>query len=429
MAFGRTAALAEELERDLPQRPFGVRFWDGTTVAATTQPAPTFEIRSPLALAHVLRAPGELGLGRAYVTGLIDTDDLDAALSVVDTFEAPEIGLRARLRLALALMRATGVVWPPRAPATELRLRGERHTRARDRAAVAHHYDAGNEFFALFLDPSMTYSCARFADADAGADAGADADAGAGASARTLEAAQAAKLEQVCAKLGLRPGSRVLEVGCGWGSFAIHAATVHRADVVAITLSARQAEMARRRVADAGVGDRIDIRLLDYRDLGEERFDAIATIEMIEAVGEERIDTFAACMARALSPGGRLVCQGIAKLKDLDTPDEGPFSERFVFPDGVPLPISRFQVALERAGFATRHLEAFPEDYVETLTRWIALLDERQVEAVRIVGAERERIWRLYLRSARQAFETGWATVYQLTAGLPGPVGQQAQSL
>ena len=212
----------------------------------------------------------------------------------------------------------------------------------------------------------------------------------------------------------------MLEVGCGWGSFAIHAATRHGAKVVGITLSTRQAELARRRVEEAGVADRVEIRLVDYRELGEEKFDAVATIEMIEAVGEERIDLFTDCLSRVLVPGGKLVCQGIAKLKDFDTPDEGPFSERFVFPDGVPLPISRFELALERAGFATRHLEAFPEDYIETLSRWIALLEERYDAAARIVGEERVRIWRLYLRSARQAFETNWATVYQVLAERPG---------
>ncbi len=402
MAFGQTAPLREELTRALPERPFAVRFWDGTEVPATESPAPTFNVRSPSALAHVLRAPGELGLGRAYVSGLIDTDDLDAALLVVDNYEPPPIDLATKLRLGLALVRATGIVRPPRAPAAELRLRGERHTLARDRAAVAHHYDAGNDFFALFLDPSMTYSCARFDE---------DAD--------TLEGAQAAKLELVCRKLELQPDTRVLEVGCGWGSFAIHAATHHHAKVVGITLSTRQAELARHRVQEAGVADRVEIRLVDYRELGEERFDAVATIEMIEAVGEERIDLFTECLSRVLVPGGKLVCQGIAKLKDFDTPDEGPFSERFVFPDGVPLPISRFELALERAGFATRHLEAFPEDYIETLSRWIALLEERYDAAVQIVGEERVRIWRLYLRSARQAFQTNWATVYQVLAERP----------
>ncbi len=402
MPFARTDRLRGELRRALPDRPFAVSFWDGTVLEATEAGAPTFKINSPQALAHVLRAPGELGLGRAYVSGLIETDDLDSALLVVDHFEPPALDLRTKLRLAGALVRATGLLAPPRVPAAELHLRGERHTPARDRAAVAHHYDVGNDFFALFLDPSMTYSCARFAGG-----------------AEPLQAAQTRKLEQICSKLRLTPNARMLEVGCGWGSLALHAATSHGATVVAITLSERQAELARQRVAQAGLQSAINIRLVDYRELGGEQFDAIASIEMIEAVGEERVDLFASCLAQALRPGGSLAIQGIAKLQDLDTPDEGPFSERFVFPDGVPLPISRVQLALERAGLATTHLETFPEDYAETLKRWIAQLDDREQEATALVGSERVRIWKLYLRSARQAFETNWATVYQLQAHKP----------
>jgi cyclopropane-fatty-acyl-phospholipid synthase len=406
MASANTAALRAELASAFPQRPFTVRFWDGTSVEATEPDAPAFIINSPLALAHVLRAPGELGLGRAYATGLIEADDLDAALLVVDSYEPPPLSLTAQARLGLALVRATGLVVPPKPPAAELRLRGERHTRARDKRAVQHHYDVGNEFFALFLDPSMTYSCARFDLLNAaGPPAGVD-----------LLQAQAAKLESICAKLALQPGDRVLEVGCGWGSFAMHAAREHGAKVVGITLSERQAELARARVADAGLAEQIEIRLIDYRDIGPEQFDAVASIEMIEAVGEERVDLFAQCLAKALVPGGRLALQGIAKLADFDTPDEGPFSERFVFPDGVPLPISRVALALERAGLAPTHFEGFPENYIETLKRWIAALDERHADAVRLVGADRVRIWQLYLRSARQAFETGWGTVYQVTA-------------
>jgi cyclopropane-fatty-acyl-phospholipid synthase len=399
VAFSHTEPLRRELASALPKRPFAVRFWDGSTVEATEPDAPTFTIASPVALAHVLRAPGELGLGRAYVEGLIEVDSLDSALLVVDNFEPPPLDLKTKLRLGVALIRATGLVKPPSPPAAELRLRGERHTLARDKAAIAHHYDAGNDFFALFLDESMTYSCARFDSED-----------------RTLEQAQAAKLELICSKLELKPGMRVLEIGCGWGSFAIHAAQNHGARVVGITLSERQAELGRKRVQQAGVGEQVEIRLVDYREIGEENFDAVATIEMIEAVGDERVDLFARCIEKALRPGGTLACQGIAKLSDFDTADEGPFSERFVFPDGVPLPISRVELALERANLAMTHFESFPHEYISTLTHWIEKLESSGPQVVRVVGEQRDRIWRLYLRSARQAFETGWATVYQLVA-------------
>jgi cyclopropane-fatty-acyl-phospholipid synthase len=406
VAFARTDALRRELAAALPRRPFAVRFWDGTSVEATEPTAPTFTIHSSQAIAHVLRAPGELGLGRAYVSGLIDVDDLDGAIRVVDEFEAPPLTPATIARLSVALIRACGLTRPPRAPAAELRLRGERHSLGRDRRAVRHHYNVGNEFFALFLDRSMTYSCAYWQSG-----------------ATTLEEAQEAKLELVCTKLALEPGQRVLDVGCGWGSFAIHAASRHGVSVLGVTLSDLQAELAQRRVAEAGLSDRVEIRVADYRELRGEQYDAISSIGMVEHVGEERIDLYAQRLAELLKPCGRLLNHGIAKLKDFDTPDEGAFSERFVFPDGVPLPLSRIQQALERAGLVTWHVEGLADDYAETIRHWTERFESRWEDAVRIAGMERARIWRLYLRAARQGFETGWASIYQVRAHKPGPIG------
>ena len=402
MAFAQTAPLRQAIGAAFPHRPFALRFWDRSELPATDPEAPTFTFTSPIALAHVLRAPGELGLGRAYVDGLVEVDDLDAALRVVDTFEPPRLTLGRRAGLGLALLRACGLVLPPRAPAAELRLRGERHTVARDRRAVRHHYDVGNDFFALFLDRSMTYSCAIFSRG-----------------ARTLEEAQEAKLELVCTKLGLGDGGRVLDVGCGWGSFAIHAASRHGARVLGVTLCEPQAQLARDRAQQAGVAERVEIRVADYRELTGETFDAIASIGMVEHVGVERIDLYATRLAGLLRPGGRLLSHGIAKLKDRDTRDEGPFSERFVFPDGVPLPLSRIELALERAGLVTTHVEEFADDYAKTARAWISRFEQRYEDAVRLAGPERARVWRLYLRAARRGFETGWASVYQVLAHRP----------
>jgi len=397
----RTARLLRELAAALPERPFTVVLWDGATLPSTTGGGPTFTARSPAALAHAVRAPGQLGLGRAYVTGALAVDDLDAVLAVVGGWRPPPLGPAARLRLGAAAALAGGVGAAP-APAAELRLRGERHSRARDAAAVRHHYDVSNDFFALFLDASMTYSCAVFSRG-----------------ATTLEEAQDAKRELVCTKLALRPGERVLDVGCGWGAFPVHAAARHGVHVTGITLSEPQAALARQRAAEAGVADRVDIRVADYRDLASERFDAIASIGMVEHVGEERIDEYAERLAALLGPGGRLLNHGIARLRHTD-PDAGPFSDRYVFPDALPLQLSRVLLALERAGFEPHHVEDFRADYAETLRHWAERLDARLVEAERLAGPERVRVWRLYLRAARSGFETGFTSIFQVRASLPG---------
>ena len=327
-----TAAFRSALADALPERPFRVVLWDGTDVPSTEDNGgPTFTARSPQALAHILRAPGELGLGRAYVTGALDVDDLDALVELADGWEAPPIGPATKARLALAALRATGPVRPPHAPPSELAPKGRFHSIARDSRAVRHHYDLPPEFFRLFLGPSMTYSCAIFSRG-----------------ATTLEEAQEAKHELICRKLELKRGQHVLDVGCGWGSFAIHAAQRHGVHVTGITLSPPQAETARRRAAEAGVADRTDFRVADYRELAGESFDAVASIGMVEHVGGERMDEYAQRLRGALRPGAPLLNHGIANLRQED-PRPGAFSSRYVFPDGAPQPLSRVLVALERA--------------------------------------------------------------------------------
>jgi cyclopropane-fatty-acyl-phospholipid synthase len=380
-----------------------VEFWDGTRLPSTEGDGPVFRVRSPAAVAHVLRSPGQLGLGRAYVSGALDVDDIDAVIPLLDAWHPPPLDRRARLRLALAAARAAGLRRPPRAPAAELRPSGRRHSITRDARAVRHHYDVSNEFFALFLDDSMTYSCAIFSR-------GAD----------TLEAAQEAKLDLVCRKLDLQEGERVLDVGCGWGSFPVHAAARYGVHVVGITLSEPQADLARRRVAEQGLDDHVEIRVADYRALDDAPFDAIASIGMVEHVGESRIDEYAARLAGLLRPGGRLLNHGIARLRHSDPPT-GEFTERYVFPDGEPLHLSRVVLALERAGLATDHVEGFAPDYATTLRHWAERFESRVDDAVRLAGPERTRVWRLYLRAARHGFESGFTSVYQVRAARPQP--------
>ena len=394
--------LGRELQRVFPSRPFHVRFWDGGAVAATVGDAPTFFVRRPMALAHFLAAPGTLGLGRAYVDGSLAVDDLDRALLVVDEFEPPALSLADRVRLGLAALAAAAPGGLPRRPGLELTLRGQLHSAERDAAAVRYHYDVGNDFFALFLDESMTYSCAIFSRG-----------------AQTLEDAQRTKLELVASKLELQPGMRVLDVGCGWGSFAIHAAREHGVEVVGITLSEPQAELAREKVAQAGVGEMVEIRVADYRRLPRSSFDAIASIGMSEHVGDSQIDVYAQSLFGLLRPGGLLLNHAIAALDPAAEPLEDLFSTRYVFPDGEPLPLSRVQLALERAGFHSEHVEGFREDYAMTLRHWTRRLDERLDDAEALAGVERTRVWRLYLRAAGQGFDAGLTAVYQVRARRP----------
>jgi cyclopropane-fatty-acyl-phospholipid synthase len=394
--------LSRALRGAFPERPFHVRFWDGGVVQATQDDAPTFFVRRPSALSHFLRAPDTLGLGRAYVDGSLEVDDLDAGFIVIDEWEPPELSIEDKLRLGLGVVVAALPGGIPKRPSLELILRGERHTPQRDAAAIRYHYDVGNEFFGLFLDESMTYSCAIYSKG-----------------AETLEDAQLAKLDLIASKLALKEGMRLLDVGCGWGSFAIHAAKHYGVTVTGVTLSPSQAELAREKVARAGLSDQVEIRVADYRELPGGSFDAIASIGMSEHVGESQIDNYCKALFALLRPGGVLLNHAIAALDpEYDSLDD-EFSMRYVFPDGEALPFSRVQLALERAGFHVDQVEGFREDYARTLREWTKRLDEHLQRAEQLAGVERTRIWRLYLRAARHGFDTSITAVYQVRARRP----------
>ena len=402
MAFSRPAPLRDELQRALPDRPFEIAFWDGSTLPPTNGASQTtFRVKSPVALAHALRAPGQLGIGRAYVSGALDVDDLDATLDLLDSWKPPAFNRKAKAKLAAAALRSTGLIAPPKPPKAELIPQGRRHSIERDKAAVRHHYDVSNEYFAQFLDPTMTYSCAIFSRG-----------------AKSLEEAQFVKRELVCTKLGLKPGERILDVGCGWGAFAIHAAKEHGVHVTGITLSEPQAQLARQRAEEADVRDQIDIKVMDWRELHAEPFDAISSIGMVEHVGSGNIDNYAVALRNFLKPGGRLLNHGIGRLRWND-PEAGPFSERYVFPDGAPLHVSRILVAMERAGFEPTHVEGFRMDYAETLKHWADNFDANLPRAIELGGEERVRVWRLYLRTARRGFESGFLSIFQVLALRP----------
>lgn len=386
----------------MPDRPFNIAFWDGTRVEGTS-PGATLAFTTPRAIGRVLRSPGELGLGRAYALGEIEIDDLDAVIGLLGRWKAPKMGPMAKLGFAIAAVRAMDSLEFPGAPASELQPSGRAHSKKRDADAVKHHYDVSNEFFELFLDDSMTYSCALFEGA------------------ATIEEAQFRKLDVICRKLELEPGQRFLDIGCGWGSLAMHAAREYGVRATGITISDAQAELAKSRVRDAGLSDSVEIETVDYRDLGDRKFDAIASIGMVEHVGEVNIDEYARCVAGALEPSGRSLIHGIIRVpaeKD-GVHKGGDFSNRYVFPDGELLNISRTLLAFERAGLEVQHVENIHQHYAETLRYWVQKLESDLEKAERVAGPERLRVWRLYLRAARNGFETGQTAVCQSVFSWP----------
>ncbi len=387
-----------------PDLPIGVRAYDGSRLGPEDPPA-TLLVRSPAVFRRMLTAPGELGLGRAYVAGELDVQgDIFAALGSLRD-RVPDVRrLDPRRWTEAVRLAGAGGLRPPPIPREEARLRGRRHSKARDAAAIAHHYDVSNAFYRIVLGPSMTYSCAVWERPDA-----------------TLEEAQAAKYELVCRKLGLEPGMRLLDVGCGWGGMTIHAAEHHGVHAVGITLSRRQAEWAEKAVADVGLGDRVRIRYQDYRDVDDGPFDAVSSIGMFEHVGLSQLHVYFARLRRLLRPGGRLLNHGISR-----PPNRGrtrfrrnSFIDRYVFPDGELHEVGTVVSAIQERGLEVRHVEGLREHYALTLRAWVRNLEERWEDGVSEVGPGRERVWRLYMAASALNFEAGRTQIHQVLAAKP----------
>ncbi|GAA2461318.1 cyclopropane-fatty-acyl-phospholipid synthase family protein [Streptomyces lavendulocolor] len=412
----RLTALAEDL-LGVPL-PVAIRAWDGSE--AGPPGAPVVVLRSRRALRRLLWKPGELGLARAWVAGELDVegdlyDALDrlagllwerggdgAATPVARAVRAARAAGDPRLRSAArTLLRLAGPLPPPRPPAEEVRLRtGPLHTKRRDRVAVSHHYDVGNDFYELVLGPSMVYSCAYWTEDG------------------TLEEAQTAKLDLICRKLALRAGDRLLDVGCGWGSLAVHAARAYGARVVGVTLSTEQAAYARKRVADEGLTDLVEIRVQDYRDVRDGPYDAVSSVGMAEHVGRVRYREYADHLHALLGPGGRLLNHQISRRPEKDEAAYrvDDFIDRYVFPDGELAPLGRTVGTLEDAGFEVRDVEAIREHYALTLRRWVANLEDHRAEAERLTSPGRVRVWRLYMAASAVSFERNRIGVNQVLA-------------
>jgi cyclopropane-fatty-acyl-phospholipid synthase len=400
------ATLVESiLGRDLP---IAFEAYDGSRCGPSGA-GTTIVVRSPDVLRRLLTAPGELGLGRAYVAGDLDIEG--------DVFAALELRHRVRdLRLSPSqivevtrLLGASGLrPLPP--PPEEARLRGRRHTKARDAAAIAHHYDVSNDFYRLVLGSTMTYSCALFDDP-----------------ATPLAQAQEAKYELICRKLRLEPGMRLLDVGCGWGGMVLHAAEHHGVDAVGVTISTAQADLAAKRVAEAGLLGRVDIRTQDYRDIDDGPYDAISSIGMFEHVGLARLAEYFDRLHALLRPAGRLLNHGIsrpAQRRRRFTPATSHFRrrsfiDRYVFPDGELHEVGQVVSAMQQRGFEVRHLESLREHYALTLRAWVANLERHWEEAVGLVGPARARVWRLYMAGSAVNFEDGNTQIHQVLAARP----------
>ncbi|MER7955605.1 cyclopropane-fatty-acyl-phospholipid synthase family protein [Streptomyces sp. NPDC096030] len=407
-AASRLTTLAEDLlGSPLPVR---LRAWDGSEAGPAD--GPVLIVRERRALRRLLWKPGELGLARAWVAGEIDVEgDLYEVLDRLaglfwergeETRSALASVRDPKLRTAAAaFLKLARPLPPPAPPAEEVRRRtGSRHSKRRDKQAISHHYDVGNDFYELVLGPSMVYSCAYWTEGG------------------TLEDAQRDKLDLIARKLHLKEGDRLLDVGCGWGSMAMHAAREYGARVVGITLSREQATYARKRIAEEGLTDRIEIRVQDYRDVKDGPYDAISSIGMAEHVGETRYREYADILHALLKPGGRLLNHQISRRPE---PDEeayriDPFIDAYVFPDGELAPMGRTLTTLEDAGFEVRDVEAIREHYALTLRRWVGNLESDWARAVRSTSPGRARIWRLYMAACAVSFERNRIGVNQFLA-------------
>jgi cyclopropane-fatty-acyl-phospholipid synthase len=410
---GVIAALAGTL--GLAQLPVRLRAWDGSETGPLSGPAVL--LRSPQALRRLLWHPGELGLAQAYVTGELDVEgDLEDGLRRVwravaaarpavsggpgrGVTRTPAAAWAATRAAAMAALRLHALGGPLPPPASQLRVSGRRHSRARDRAVIAGHYDLPAAFYQLILDPSMAYSSAYWTSEAAD---------------YTLADAQRDKLELICRKLGLAPGARLLDMGCGWGSLTVYAARQHQVRVTAVTLSAQQGAHVTGRVRDLGLGDLVDVRVQDYRDTGSGPYDAIASVEMGEHVGAAMYPRFCAALRDLVRPGGRILIQQMSR--GARAPGGGPFIESYIAPDMHMRPVGETIALLEKAGLEVTEAGAMREHYVRTIHAWRDNFEARQDQIGALLTAEQVRVWRLYLAGGALAFADGRMGVHQLLA-------------
>ncbi|MGQ0639588.1 MAG: class I SAM-dependent methyltransferase [Gemmatimonadaceae bacterium] len=418
-----TRELLRTLFGEPDERDFAVRYWDGTTEKPATSAALTLVLQHPGALRRMLWPPTELRGAEAYIRNDIDLEgDLERAAVLGELLQRrirPERFVRLVLPRLLALPSNRSLRREPSRRRWSLRAPVRKHSPERDKSAVRYHYDTGNDFFQLFLDERMVYSCAYFEPGR-----------------ESLEAAQVAKLEHTCRKLRLAPGERLLDIGCGWGSLILHAAERYGVHALGITLSEAQAAFARERIAAAGLSDRCRVEVRDYRQLARDaQVDKVVSIGMVEHVGHGRVGEYFDQAYRVLRPGGLFLSHGITtiagarpkpvatRVKDWLWRGRG-LIKHYVFPDSELLPLGDHVLAAERAGFESRDAESLREHYAMTLRHWLRRLEAERDAAVRLVGDATYRVWRLYLAGSAHAFANARINVVQLLLAKPDAAGR-----
>jgi cyclopropane-fatty-acyl-phospholipid synthase len=396
-SVAKAIAVMQELLHDYHPRDFAVEFWDGSRWDA--EPGHfcrfTWHIHHPNVLRSLLRSDRQVALGEAFIYGDLDiSGDILAIFPIAEYLEQQHFGAGSKLKLATMLLGL-----PSRLHGEEARaeLHGRTHSKSRDQQAVSFHYDLSNDFYKLWLDPAMVYSCAYFKSPADG-----------------IESAQTQKLDYICRKLRLHAGERLLDIGCGWGGLILHAARNYGVHATGITLSRQQLALAQRRINEAGLASRCEVRLLDYRDtrqLGE--FEKLVSVGMVEHVGESALPEYFRCAFELLKPGGVFMNHGIGRAGNRTRPAEKTFTDVYVFPDGELVPISTTLAHAEEAGFEVRDVENLREHYFFTLCQWLRRLEANEEAAKKLIGELKYRIWRLYLAGSAHYFQSGKLDLYQ----------------
>ncbi len=391
--------FVQSLLCDLRPRDFSVELWDGTYWPAQKNVCPrfTWRINHPEALrVAIFSSNRQVALAQAYCCEDFDiAGDMEAVFSLADYLIEKQWSGTEKLRL-MGMLLSVPVPKSVHIPCYGVHLRGRVHSRERDRQAIGYHYDVSNDFYALWLDQNMQYSCAYFEQPDA-----------------DIDGAQQKKLDYVCRKLSLQPGERLLDMGCGWGGLVRFAAREYGVRALGITLSSKQLQWAQEHIREDGLSQRCEVRLLDYRDLtGPESFDKIVSIGMVEHVGEKNLDEYFRRVFRLLRPGGMFLNSGIARAGTRAVDSTPTFTDLYIFPDGELVPISELLGHAEKSGFEVRDVQNLREHYRLTLRHWLRRLEAQEPAAKRMVGELKYRMWRLYLAGSAYYFHRSRLDLY-----------------